>query len=95
MIALSIQIKMLFFSFIFGFFFSIILDIFNNKIKKCKNYVKLILSFFIVFFSTIVYFKGIYIIGNSIFHVYSIITIIVGFFSYDIINRLIVNSKKK
>lgn len=95
MIDLNLQIKLIVFSFIFGFFFSCLLDIFNNKIEKCKKYVKLILSFSVVFLSTIIYLEGIKQIGNAIFHIYSIITIIIGFITYDMLIRLIANNTKK
>jgi len=95
MIDLNIQINLIIFSFIFGFLFSILLEIFNKKIDKCKKNVKLILSFLVVILSTIIYFEGIKKIGNAIFHIYSIITIIVGFISYDLLLRLIANNSKK
>ena len=95
MIALNIQIKLIIFSFIFGFFFSILIENFNKKTEKCKKRVKLILSFLTIFLSTLIYFEGINRIGNAIFHIYSIITIIVGFVSYDLLLRLIANKRKK
>jgi len=95
MIDLNIQIKLIIFSFIFGFFFSVLLEIFNKKIDKCKNYVKIILSFLVVITSTYIYFEGIKKIGNAIFHVYSIITIIIGFVFYDLLLRFIANNTKK
>lgn len=95
MIDLNIQIKLIIFSFIFGFFFSVLIEIFNKKTEKCKKNVKLILSFLVVFLSTLIYFEGINKIGNAIFHIYSIITIIVGFVSYDLLLRLIANKSKK
>ena len=95
MIDLNIQIKLIIFSFIFGFFFSILLEIFNKKTVKCKKSVKIILSFLVVFLSTLVYFEGINKISNAIFHIYSIITIILGFISYDLLIRLIANKNKK
>lgn len=95
MIDLNIQIRLIIFSFIFGFFFSVLLEIFNKKVDKCKKYVKLILSFLLVILSTVIYFEGIRRIGNAIFHIYSVLTIIVGFFSYDFILRLIANNTKK
>ena len=89
MITLNIQIKLLVFSFIFGFFFSLLIEIFNKKTKKCKTVVKGMLSFLLVFLSTIIYFEGIEKIGYGIFHIYSILTIILGFVFYDVIaNRL-------
>lgn len=95
MIDLNIQIKLIIFSFIFGFFFSILLEIFNKKIDKCKKSVKVILSFLVVFLSTLIYFEGINKISNAIFHIYSIITIILGFISYDLLIRLIANKNKR
>ena len=95
MIDLNIQIKLIIFSFIFGFFFSVLLEIFNKKIVKCKMCVKFILSFLVVILSTIVYFEGIKKIGNAIFHIYSIITIVLGFVCYDLLIRLIANKNKK
>lgn len=94
MIDLDIQIKLIVFSFIFGFLFSIILEIFNNLIKKTKITNQIILSFFIVSFMTLLYFLGIQKIANGIFHIYSIICIVIGFFSYNILLKLIANNKK-
>lgn len=95
MIELNIQIRLIVFSYIFGFFFSILLDIINKYVNKCKKSVNLFISFFTIFLSTIIYFEGINKIGNAIFHIYSLITIIIGFFSYDILLRLIANNTKK
>lgn len=95
MIDLNIQIKLIIFSFIFGFFFSILIEIFNKKTENCKKSVKLILSFLVVFLSTLIYFEGINRIGNAIFHIYSVITIVIGFISYDFLLRLIANKTKK
>ena len=95
MIDLNIQIKLIIFSFIFGFFFSILLEIFNKKIDKCKNYVKVILSFLVIIISSFIYFEGIKRIGNAIFHIYSILTIILGFCVYDLLIGLIANNNKK
>ena len=95
MIDLVIQIRLITFSFIFGFFFSGFIEILNKKINKCKNYVKLLLSFISIFICTFIYFKGIEKIGNAIFHIYSIISIVVGFVFYDVLVKLIANSSKK
>lgn len=95
MIDLSLQFKLIIFSFIFGFMFSVTLDIFNKKIKKYPTFVEIILSFLLILFMTIIYFVGIQKIGYAIFHIYSIISIIVGFFLYDIIIKVIANPPKK
>lgn len=95
MIDLDIQIKLIVFSFIFGFFFSLLLEIFNEKLKKCISILKFFLSLVVVIFSTLVYFEGIKKIGNAILHIYSILTIILGFICYDLLIRLIANNSKK
>ncbi len=95
MISLNIQFKLIIFSFIFGFMFSMLLDTFNCLIKKNSKLLEIIVSFIFVLFMTILYFIGIQKIGNAIFHVYSIISIILGFVFYDIVINLIANKNKK
>lgn len=95
MIDLNIQIKLIIFSFIFGFLFSILIEIYNRKTQKCKKSVKFILSFLIVFISTIIYFEGINIISNTILHIYSLLSIILGFECYNLIIKLIEKNSKK
>lgn len=95
MIDLNIQFKLIIFSFIFGFLFSSLLEYFNKKIDKYNTYIKLILSVLLVGFMTYIYFIGIQKIGNAIFHIYGIISIVVGFVLYDIIIKLIANNNKK
>lgn len=95
MINLNIQIKLIIFSLFFGFFFSFLLETFNKKIKKYKVYIKIIFSCFLVIFMTFIYFIGIQKIGNAILHIYSIISIIIGFLLYDLIIKLIAKNNKK
>ena len=95
MIELSIQIKLIVFSFVFGFAFSFILEILNKNIKKFSKTIKIIFSFILIAFASFVYFVGIQKIGNAIFHIYSIVNIILGFISYDIIIKVIANNSKR
>ena len=95
MIDLEIQIKLIVFSFIFGFFFSVIIELFNKKILNYKNYIKFILSFMLISVFSYIYFEGIQKIGYGIFHIYSIVSIIIGFVFYDLIIMLIANNTKK
>ena len=95
MITLTLQFKLIIFSFIFGFMFSCVLDIFNSTIKKYSKIVEIIFSFVLVFFMTFIYFIGIKKIGNAIFHIYSILSIIIGFIIYDIVIKIIANNSKK
>ena len=95
MIDLTLQFKLIFFSFIFGFMFSILLDLFNKIIKKNSTFIEILLSFIFIIFMTFIYFIGIQKIGNAIFHIYSIIGIVIGFVLYDIIIKIIANNNKK
>ena len=95
MIELSLQIKLLTFSLIYGFLFSIILDVLYPIIKKYKKGYKIILSIFLILLMSIIYFIAIDKIGYIIFHLYSIFAIIIGFVSYDIIINIIAKRTKK
>lgn len=95
MINLNIQIKLLIFSFVFGFLLSIVLDLFYSFLNRKRKIYSIIMSFLIILLMTIIYFIGIKQIGNIIFHFYSILAIIVGFVMYDLIIKMIANNSKK
>ncbi len=95
MIELNIQIKLVIFSLIYGFLFSIFLDVLYPIIKKQKKIIKIFLSFLLVMFMAIIYFIAIDKIGYVLFHIYSILAIIVGFVTYDIMISLIAKKYKR
>ena len=95
MINLALQIKLIIFSFIFGFILSFVIDIFNPLIKKQKKTLQILFSFIMITVMSFIYFIGIKHIGNAIFHIYSIISIIIGFITYDLVIKLIANNTKK
>lgn len=95
MIDLILQFKLIIFSFVFGFMFSASLDGFNKIIKKYPTVIEILLSFLFVVLMTFIYFVGIQKIGNAIFHIYSILSIVIGFIFYDIIIKIIANNNKK
>ena len=95
MIDLNIQFKLIFFSFIFGFIFSAGLESFNKLIKKYSIVIEILLSFIFIAFMTFIYFVGIQKIGEAIFHIYSILCIIIGFILYDILIKIIANNNKR
>ena len=95
MISLDIQIKLLVFSFIYGFLFSIALDILYPLIRKTNKYYQIILSFILILLMAVIYFVAIDKIGYVIFHMYSIFSIILGFVSYDIIIYVIAKNQKR
>ena len=95
MIDLSTQLKLIIFSFIFGFLFSLLLEMLNNKIKKCSVFIEILTSFVFIVIMTFIYFIGIEKISNAIFHIYSILSIILGFITYNLILCMIANNNKK
>ena len=95
MIALSIQLKLILFSFIVGFLFSISVECFNKKIKSENKKIKIILSLLLVFVFTLIYFIGIKKICYAIFHIYSILFTFIGFIFYDILIMIIAKQSKK
>ena len=95
MISLNIQIKLLVFSLIYGFLFSIALDILYPIIRKTNKAYQIILSFVLILLMAIIYFIAIDKIGYIIFHFYSIFAIIIGFIGYDVIIYVIAKKQKK
>ena len=95
MISLNIQFKLIVFSFIFGFLISILFELFNNILKKSSQFVKNINSLIIIVLLSFIYIFSIHKICNTIFHVYSIIFIILGFSFYDVILSIIAKQNKK
>lgn len=94
MINLSVQIKLILFSFFFGLIFSYFLEILNKFNNKYNAFIKILYSFLFVLIMGIIYFVGIQNISKGIFHIYSILSIIVGFFTYEILIYLIAKRNK-
>lgn len=79
MITLKLQIYTIIFSFLYGVGFSLLLD-FNYRFIHSKNkFVKYFSTIMIVTLSILIYFIGIMKISYGIFHIYSILCIIVGY----------------
>ena len=95
MIDLILQFKLIVFSFIFGFMFSFFLELFNKIVKKYCMVIDIFLSFLFIAIMSFSYFIGIQKIGNAIFHIYSILSIVIGFIIYDILIKTIANNNKK
>ena len=82
MISLSVQVKLIIFSFVFGLlykYFEIKLDKYihhSNKLYAVINSFSLIMTF------TLLYFYNIELIVNGIVHPYSLLLIILGYYLY-------------
>ncbi len=85
MIYLNIQLKLIIFSFSFGFFFSVIVRRYNKHIINKKIIYKLFITLLMMTVMSIIYFIGIYTISNAIFHIYSLLSILLGIVIYNVI----------
>lgn len=95
MMDLKTQIILVIFSFFYGFFFSILLNINYKFIYSSNKFVKFLSSFLIIVASVLIYFIGIKKINNAILHPYSILMVIIGFFVDICLRRLIAKRLKK
>lgn len=88
---LYIQIKLILFSFLFGVYFSFMLDV-NCKYMKSKSLLyNSLFTIFFMLFNTFLYFYILQNINNGILHYYSFLCIVLGVF----IENVIVNKIKR
>ena len=90
-----LQIKSLSFSFIFGFIFAFIIGLFYKLIYNKNKFFRLISSLILVLLGVIVYFLILKKINNAIFHVYEVLSIIVGYTLEIVINTYIVKKTNR
>lgn len=91
MIELKLQIASLLFSLVFGFIFSIMIEINYKFVKNHNKVIEFILTFLIVIISTLMYFIIIKYINNAYIHPYFILMIIIGCILEEILYRKISN----
>ena len=76
---LIIQIKLIIFSFVFGIFFNLFLNINCKFIYSYNTFIKIISSFLFVLINIILYFIVLNKINNGIFHIYSLLIILLTY----------------
>lgn len=86
---ISLQIKSLLFSFFYGFLFAFIVGLFYKLLYSKSKIIRLITSLFLILLAVIIYFLELKKINNAIFHIYEIISIIVGYTLETLIIRKI------
>lgn len=87
MIPLSIQIRLILFSFFFGIFFFIAFKLVQKAIY-CQNlFFRIVNTFSFILLLTLLYFLGIEKLSDGILHIYSLCLIIVGFLFSEVIAR--------
>ena len=79
------QIKLIIFSFVFGVFFNIFLNINCKFIYSYNRFIKIISSLLFVLINVLLYFICLNKINNGIFHIYSLLIILL---TYILIERL-------
>ena len=79
MITLIIQIKSLFFSFFYGIFLAILLNLNYKYIYKSKLGYRLLINLLFVISNVLLYFIILKLINDGIIHLYFIFMIIIGF----------------
>lgn len=78
--SLIIQIKSLIFSFLYGIFFSVLLDIFDKNLYRVRIRYQIINSFIFCFINSIIYFFILRNINEGIIHIYFVVLLIFGIF---------------
>lgn len=89
---LDVQIISLVFSYSFGIFFSLFLNLNHKIIFNSHKFIKILGTSLVVLISNLTYFIILMKINNAIFHPYELLMIILGFYSENKVKQL---SKKK
>ncbi|MGE5455882.1 MAG: spore cortex biosynthesis protein YabQ [Ignavibacteriales bacterium] len=92
---LKTQILLLFFSFVFGAFFSFFLNINYKFIYGEKRILKILVTFSFVMVNVLLYFMILEKINNGIIHPYAIMCIILGFLFDGTIQKMVAKQYKK
>lgn len=90
-----LQIKSLAFSFVFGFFFALMISFFYKLLYSKRAIIQIITSLVLVSVAVLIYFLGLKNINNARFHIYEIISIVVGYSLETIISGKIAKNKKR
>lgn len=77
---LKIQINLIVFSILYGFFVGVTLHFFDKYIHTSRKRLKVFFTLFYVVFNVVIYFIFLKIINDGILHYYSFICIIMGVF---------------
>lgn len=99
MMTLDIQIQSLFFSFIFGLFLAFFLNINKKIIYNNNNLIKWFGTFLVILNCFLLYFIILKKINNGIFHIYCLLVLSIGLYTYKVIAKHIkkwyTNHRKK
>lgn len=88
MIPLSIQIKIILYSFFFGIFFFVMYQLVKKAIYCHNAFFRIINTFSFILLLALLYFLGLERISDGILHIYSLFLIMVGFVVAHMIARI-------
>ena len=89
MISLNIQLKLIVFSFVFGMLFKLFVIKLDKYIHHKNQIYSIINSFSLIMFFALIYFYNVEYIANGILHPYSLLLVIVGYYTYKPIATLL------
>lgn len=92
---LKLQIITLIFSFLYGIFFGILLNINYKFLYSNKKILKILANMLFIIFNVLVYFIVLRKINNGIFHPYFVIMLTLGFLTLNIVHSKLVVFRKK
>lgn len=92
---LDTQIKLIVFSFIFGFIYSFFIGFNYNLIYNQNKFIKISSSFLCIVVGVLAYFIMINKVASGILHIYSLLLVTIGFISEAWISKIIVSKNKK
>lgn len=95
MMSLKLQIISITFSFLYGVFFAGIILLFKNYLYHNNKYLKIIFNFIFCIINTMIYFFLLSKINEGILHYYLFIAIILGFFVFQYLKRIIEKHVKR
>ena len=94
MIELNIQIKMIFFSFIYGIFIFFLLNALKKLIYNKNKNLKIISTFTLFLLNSIIYFFLLKKINNAIINSNLLITFFIGIYMGYILRKVLIKSLK-
>lgn len=89
MMDLSIQIKTLLFSLLFGFVFNIFVTLLNKFIYNKNKIIQIVSTLILTLFSTITYFVILQKLNEAIIHPYFLFMFILGFSLSNVVKKLL------
>lgn len=91
MIPLDIQIKSIVFSFLYGVFFSFLLNLNYKFIYYSKGILKILINIFFVVDNVFLYFIILRYINNGIVHFYFLLSLVIGYFCVNKVSSRVRN----